>query len=317
MSPAADIGSAIVGSLPSLAILAAAVAYAVRINTLSKQRRPVPLWRQGFFLAGLVVLMIAYVSPLEGLADELLTYHMIQHLLIMDVAALLFVLGLTGPIMQPLLVRRPFRWLRHLANPIVALLIWATLLYVWHIPALYQAATFDSDFVHALQHLCFFTAGLAFWMSLLGPLPKPAWFGAAASAGFVFGVRLVGAVLANVLMWSGSVLYGRYSAGEAERGISGLSDQGTAGVVMMAESTVITLAILTWLLLQWARRDSERQELLDLAHQRGVELDPARAQRAVDAGQGARLRERIEAGTVPGASAVPAGGGGEPAGGTR
>jgi putative membrane protein len=265
MNPAADIGSAIAGTLPSLAILVAAIAYAVRINTLSKAGRPVPLFRQLFFLAGLVVLMIAYVSPLEGLADELLTYHMIQHLLIMDVAALLFVLGLTGPVMQPLLVRRPFRWLRHLASPIVALFVWAGLLYIWHIPALYEAATFDSDFVHALQHLCFFTAGVAFWMSLLGPLPKPAWFNGAASAGFVFGIRLIGAVLANVLMWSGSVIYGRYSPGEAERGVTGLSDQGTAGVVMMLESTVITLAVLSWLVLRWARQDTERQELIDLA----------------------------------------------------
>ena len=78
-----------------------ATAKDIRINTLSKAGRPVPLSRQGFFLAGLIVLMVAYVSPLEGLADELLTYHMIQHLLIMDVAALLFVLGLTGPVMQP------------------------------------------------------------------------------------------------------------------------------------------------------------------------------------------------------------------------
>jgi putative membrane protein len=246
------------------------------------------------------VLMIAYVSPLEGLADELLTFHMIQHLLIMDVAALFFVLGLTGPVMQPLLAMRPFRWLRHLANPIVALVIWATLLYVWHIPALYQAATFDSPFVHALQHLSFFTAGIAFWMSLLGPLPKPAWFSGAAAAGFVFGIRLIGAVLANVLMWSGSVLYDRYSPTEAERGVSGLSDQGTAGVVMMGESTVITLAVLTWLVLRWARQDTERQELIDLAHDRGVDLDPSRAERAVTAGQGQRLRERIEASSAGG-----------------
>lgn len=299
MPALADIGSAVAASLPSLAILAAAVAYAIRINTLSREGRPVPLWRQLLFVAGLVALMIAYVSPLEGLADELLTYHMIQHLLIMDVAALFFVLGLTGPVLQPLLARRPWRWLRQLSSPLIALFVWAALLYLWHIPALYEAATFDSDVIHALQHLCFFTAGFAFWFSLLGPLPKPAWFNSAAAAGFAFGIRLIGAVLANVLMWSGSVIYGRYAAGQEERGISGLSDQGTAGVVMMAESTVVTLAVLTWLLLQWARRDTERQELLDLAHQRGVELDPDRAERAVAAGQGARLRERIEA-SAPG-----------------
>jgi putative membrane protein len=295
MLPVADLGTTIVDWLPSLSLVVVAIAYSTRILRLSAAGRPVPLWRQGFFLAGLTVLAVALISPIDRLADELLTFHMIQHLLIMDVAALFFVLGLTGPVMQPLLAMRGFRWMRHLANPILALGIWTALLYVWHIPALYEAATFDSDLVHGLQHICFFTAGLAFWMSLLGPLPKPAWFGGAASAGFVAGVRLVGAVLANVLMWSGSVLYDRYASGEAAHDVNPLTDQGTAGIVMMAESTVISLAVLTWLVLRWARQDTERQELLDLAASRGVELDPKRAERAVSAGQGQRLRDRIEA----------------------
>ena len=59
---------------------------------------------------------------------------------------------------------------------------------------------------------------------------------------------------------------------------------------MMVESTVITLGVLTWLFLRWAKQDTERQELLDLAAERGVELDPKRAERAVSAGQGERLR---------------------------
>ncbi len=293
----ADLGTTIAESLPLLSLLVVAIAYAARTLSLSGEGRPVPAWRQALFLAGLVVMAVAFVSPIDHLADELLAAHMVQHLLIMDVAALLLVLGLTGPLMQPLLAMRGFRWMRHLANPIVALGIWTVLLYAWHIPALYEAATFDSVLVHALQHVCFFMAGFTFWMSLLGPLPKPSWFGGAASAGFVAGIRLIGAVLANVLMWSGSVIYGRYGAGEAAHGISGLSDQGTAGVVMMAESTAVTIAVLAWLLLRWARHDTERQELLDLAVTRGFELDPKRAERAVSAGQGDRLRERIEAAT--------------------
>ena len=284
--------------LPPLSLIVIATAYAIRMIRLGDAGRPVPRWRQAFFLAGLLALAVAYVSPVDELSDEMLTWHMVQHLLIMDVAALFFVLGLTGPLLQPLLAMRGLRWLRHLANPIFALTVWTVLLYVWHIPALYEAATFDSDLVHALQHLCFFFAGVAFWMSLLGPLPKPSWFTGAASAGFVFAVRLIGAVLANVLMWSSSVIYARYAPGEAAHGISALSDQGLAGVVMMAESTVITLSILTWLVLRWAKHDTERQELLDLAAARGIDLDPARAQRAVTAGQGQRLRERIESGTV-------------------
>jgi cytochrome c oxidase assembly factor CtaG len=298
MIPVANLDSILAEWLPPLSLIVIAYAYARRMIHLGDQGRPVPRWRQGFFLAALIVLAVAYTSPIDRLSDELLTFHMIQHLLIMDIAALFFVLGLTGPLMQPLLALRGFRWVRHLANPVVALALWAALLYIWHIPALYETATFDSNLVHALQHLCFFFAGVAFWMSLIGPLPKPSWFTGAASAGFVVAVRLVGAVLANVLMWSSTVIYARYELPESQHDISPLTDQGTAGVVMMIESTVIAIAVLSWLVLRWAKQDTERQELLDLAAARGYELDPKRAERAVSAGQGDRLRERIEASAV-------------------
>ena len=298
MIPVASLDSLLAVWLPPVSLIVVATAYAIRMVHLADQGRPVPRWRQGFFLAGLIVLAIAYTSPIGTLADELLTFHMIQHLLVLDVAALFLVLGLTGPLMQPLLKMRGFRWIRFLGNPLIALGIWTLLLYVWHIPALYEAATFDSDIVHALQHLSFLFAGFGFWMSLIGPLPKPAWFSGGASAGFVAVVRLVGAVLANVLMWSSTVIYARYEGPATERGIEPLTDQGLAGVVMMGESTIIAIAVLSWLVLRWARQDTERQELLDLAAERGYELDPERAERAVVAGQGERLRERIEAGTT-------------------
>jgi cytochrome c oxidase assembly factor CtaG len=303
MIPVAALDSALADWLPPLSLIVVATAYAIRMIHLADQGRPVPRWRQGFFLAGLIVLAVAYTSPIDTLSDELLTVHMIQHLMIMDIAALFFVLGLTGPLMQPLLHLRGFRWIRFLGNPLIALALWALLLYTWHIPALYEAATFDSNLVHAMQHLCFFFAGVAFWMSLIGPLPKPSWFTGAASAGFVVAVRLIGAVLANILMWSSTVVYARYETPEAQHHIAPLTDQGLAGVVMMGESTVIAIAVLSWLVLRWAKQDTERQELLDLAAERGYELDPERAERAVSAGQGERLRERIEAEVVgPGAS---------------
>ena len=160
MIPVADLDSVLADSLPPISLIVAAFAYAIRMIRLSAEGRPVPLWRQALLPRRADrARRSRYVSPLDGLADELLTFHMIQHLLIMDVAALLFVLGLTGPLMQPLLAMRGFRWMRHLGNPLFALAIWTILLYAWHIPALYEAATFDSDLVHALQHLCFFFAG--------------------------------------------------------------------------------------------------------------------------------------------------------------
>jgi putative membrane protein len=278
--------------LAPLALVAVGAAYARRAATLRTAGRPVAIWRQVSFAAGLVLLVVADLPPIASLADELVVAHMVQHLLVADIAALLVTLGLTGPMLQPVLALRGLRWLRFFGNPLVALPLWALNLYLWHLSALYEGVL-TSDPLHLLQHAAFFGFGVAMWMPLFGPLPKPAWFGNAAMAIYVVVVRLAGAVLANVLAWSGSPLYDAYAAGEAEHGISPLADQGAAGMVMMVESGAVTLGVLAWIFFRWAREDSERQRLLDLADREGWDLDEARAGRAAAAGQGARLEERL------------------------
>jgi cytochrome c oxidase assembly factor CtaG len=212
--------------------------------------------------------------------------------LIADIAGLLISLGLTGPILAPLLARRPFAWLRVLGHPLVALPLWAANLYLWHLSTLYQGVL-DHPLLHLAQHACFFTFGLAMWLPLVGPLPKPAWFGDGAKLAYIIIVRLLGAVLANVFIWSGSVLYPDYGPGEADWGISPLADQGAAGNLMMIETGVVTLGLFIWLFFRAANRSTEKQELIELADAHGFDLDPGRAARAVAAGQGERLRERI------------------------
>jgi hypothetical protein len=115
---------------------------------------------------------------------------------------------------------------------------------------------------------------------------------------YVIVVRLGGAALANVLLWAGSPLYPDYAVGEAAHGITPLADQGAAGVVMMIEQGLVTMGLFAWLFFRAAQQSDERQALLDLAAERGVPLDEARAARAVAAGQGERLRERIAGGAV-------------------
>ena len=281
--------------LTPVAVVAAL--YAVRARSLALGGRPVPPWRQLSFAAGMLLILVALVSPLAALDDELVWVHMAQHLVLSDLAALLIVLGLTGPLLQPLLATRGLGWLRVLAHPAVALPLWLADLYLWHVPALYQAAL-SSQAVHALEHACFAGFGIAMWMALVGPLPKPAWFGNGARLIYVIVVRFGGAVLANVLLWAGSPLYPDYAAGEAAHAISPLADQGAAGVVMMIEQGLVTLGLFAWLFFRAAQQSDERQALLDLAAARGVPLDEARAARAVAAGQGERLRERIAAGPV-------------------
>ena len=121
------------------------------------------------------------------------------------------------------------------------------------------------------------------WMPVFGPLPKPEWFGAGWKVAYVIAVRFAGAILGNVLMWSGTVLYPIYAPGERYWDISPLADQSTAGAMMMVEGTFLALGVLAWVFFEVAREGIEKQRLLDLAHERGVELDeaprPARGRR--------------------------------------
>jgi cytochrome c oxidase assembly factor CtaG len=144
-----------------------------------------------------------------------------------------------------------------------------------------------------LEHTTFIFFGCMMWMPVFGPLPRPQWFTAGWKVGYVIAVRFTGAILGNVLMWSGTVLYTIYAPGERYWGVSPLADQSTAGVIMMVEGTFLALGVLAWVFFEAAREGSEKQRLLDLAHERGVVLDDERAQRAVSSGHGSRLEERI------------------------
>jgi cytochrome c oxidase assembly factor CtaG len=291
--PLAHVGGAAFEPLQIAAITLVAVAYWSRVRTLSREGRPVPAWRVACFASGLILGVAAFASPLDHLAEELLLAHMAQHLLIADLGALLIVLGLTGPLLQPLLAVRWLGWIRHLAHPLVALPLWAIDLCLWHLPVLYQGAL-AHDSVHALQHACFVGFGILMWMPLVGPLPQPSWFGLPAKIGYLIGVRFVGTALGNVFMWSNDVFYPDYASGEAHWHLSPLTDQSIAGVIMTTEGGFVTLGVLAWLFLLWAQQDTERQRLLDLAESRGVPLSEARAARAAAAGQGARLEEKIK-----------------------
>ena len=294
MSPSLAHVSGAFAPIEVFPITIAAVLYWHRAMVLSWDGRPVPAWRQICFGSGLALIAIALFSPIGHIADELVIAHMAEHLLIGDLATLLLVLGLTRSLLQPVLAIRVFNRLQVLTHPLVALPLWALNFYLWHIPALYDAA-YGTAPAHALEHTLFLFFGCLVWMPVFGPLPKPEWFTAAWKVGYVIAVRFAGAILGNVLMWSGTVLYPNYAAGERYWNISPIADQSTAGVLMMIEGTFLALGVLAWTFFEVAREGTERQRLLELAEERGFDLDERRAQRAVAAGHADLLEQRIVA----------------------
>ena len=264
----------------------AALAYALRARTLRQRGAPPARWRVLLFSTGILLLVAAFASPIAAIGeDELFSFHMLQHVLIGDLAPLCLLAGLSGPMLRPLLALTPVERLRVLANPVLALPIWALNLYVWHVPFLYEAAVHHS-FVHALEHVCFFGAGIVVWLPVLETLPAPEWFGTGPKLGYIAVVRLVETLLGNVFVWSGDVFYGVYDRGEQLWGISPLQDQGLAGAVMMIEGSLVTITALAWLFLRMAQEGELRQELLE----RG--LDPRTVRRAVRYGRAQELADR-------------------------
>ncbi len=307
LAVSADLSS--VYQLGPLAVIAGL--YAKRVRTLAEDGRPVPGWRQVCFYGGFVVIAAALTS-LGSASQQLLYMHMIEHLLLGDIAALLIVLGLTGPLIAPILRIRLFDRLRALAHPAIAFPLWAIDLYAWHAPVLYQAALRHAG-IHALEHACFLGFGINMWMCLVGPLPMPRWFGNLGKLLYIVAVRLAETVLGNIFLWSGTVFYPYYLHGDALHHISPLADQNIAGGIMMVEGSLLTLGLFCWLFLRTAREAEQRQELLDFARAHGLELSEARAARAVAAGRSAELRRRVEAAALARgpAAAPPPGAGAE------
>jgi len=269
--------------LASLAVIG--FLYYRRVRTLAERGTPVESWRQWCFGAGLASLFVVLASPVDALGEEqFLFVHMIQHIVIGDLAPLLMVAGLTGPILRPVLALPVIGRLRALGHPLVAFPIWAVNLYVWHLPFLYEAAL-HHDVVHALQHTMFFAAGALFWAAVLEPLPGPSWFGSGAKLVYIVVARLVGMILANVMLWSSSVWYSTYDHA-ARWGITPQSDQGIAGSTMMIVDSIVTISAIAWLFLKLAGESELKQQLIEEGH------DPALASRAVRYGRGKELASR-------------------------
>lgn len=273
-------------------ITIAVLYYWHRAMTLSWEGRPIPLWRQICFGSGFGLFAVALFSPVGSLAEDLVIFHMVEHLMIGDLSTLLVVLGLTRSVLQPILAIPLFNRMQVLASPIIAFSLWAANLFVWHLPVLYDAA-YGGSLIHGLQHGMFFSFGVLMWMPVFGPLPVPRWFGPGWKIIYVVVVRFTAGLLGNVLMWTSTVLYTRYGAGQESWGLPAIEDQGIAGVVMMMEGLVFILGMIVWTYYRASAQSMRKQELVDLAYLGGVEIAEERIERAVRSGHDQLLEDRI------------------------
>jgi len=239
-----------------------------------RRRRPdhAPWSRALLFVAGLALLVLPLVSPLDHVGDEeLLSAHMLQHVLIGDAAPALLVVAVRGPllffllpppVLRPLASFRPLRaFLSVLLRPLVSLGVWTVAFLGWHVPGAYDYAA-AHPFVHDLEHLTFVVAGTLAWTQLVDParrgrLRRPQ------RVFFALGMLAVAQPLVDVLLFTTGPVYPRYVGAH---GLSALTDQRLAGVVMMTEQLLSLGICVTLLLWPYLKERRERVRPPALSH---------------------------------------------------
>jgi cytochrome c oxidase assembly factor CtaG len=220
------------------------------------------------FVGSIIVVLIALVSPLDRLGEDyLFSAHMVQHLLLGDIAPLLVLLALSRVIMRPLTRRLQGveRALGPLAHPACALVLWLALIYFWHIPALYDAALNHSA-IHAIQHVSFFTAGVLVWWPLIQPVPMRNRLTGMWTFGYIGAAKLGLASLGMYLTWTSTVAYTYYEHVPRIWGLSAISDENVGGAIMMVEQSLLLVSVLAVLfgrMLVQSEQEELRRERLE------------------------------------------------------
>jgi putative membrane protein len=221
--------------------------------------------RVAAFAGGILVLFIALCSPIDTLGEErLFTLHMVQHLLLADVAPILLLLGLTRAFLRPAVRRlRPVEEaLGPLAHPIVALVALVATMWFWHLPAMYELAL-DHPWAHALEHAMFFSTGVAFWWFLIEPVPPRHRLTGAPSIAYLSSAKLLMGALGVVLAFSPNAIYDTYKDAPRAWGMSAVTDLNVGGLEMMLEQSlvlVVVFAIAFSRMLERSERDQQRRE---------------------------------------------------------
>jgi len=219
------------------------------------------------FATGSLALIVALSPPLDEWSERWLAAHMVQHELLMVVAAPLFAVGapLVGILWaMPSTVRHtlvgtiqrtplPVVW-RALTTPSTAFILYGLALWIWHLPALYDEAL-EHEAVHAIQHLCFFGTAALFWWGLVHGRQGRMGYGAAVV--YLFVTALHGGVLGALLTVSPRVWYAPYLSPHPA-GLTALEDQQLAGLLMWVPGGLAFVGGALFLLAAWLRQSDRR-----------------------------------------------------------
>lgn len=246
----------------------AAAGYLFLVLRLRSRGGTVKAGRAWAWALGLASVFVALQSPLSAVAEgRSLAAHMVQHVLLMSIAAPLLLVGLyprllvpiTRPLLPAMLSRRvPSLLMRLVSEPMFTFGAWLLVLYLWHVPAIYGLALHSEPW-HVAEHLSLMIAGTLFWLPVIDPLVNLKRMPPLRRIAYLGAGQAATAVLAAVLVWWPEPIYMHYQGANEVWGVSPQVDQQVAGGLMMVVEMVAALWATTWIALGTLGRAPLRQ----------------------------------------------------------
>jgi cytochrome c oxidase assembly factor CtaG len=251
-----------------IALVGYAVIYGLRWRTSRREggARAAGTWRAVAWAGGLLAIFVALISPIDAMSEQMASFHMVQHLLLADIAPILLTVALTKHLLRPL--TRRIQWLERKAgpfgHPVFGVVAYVGAMWLWHIPYFYDAALAHSG-IHILEHLCFTVAGLIYWWHLLSPIRSRMRLGGMGPVLYMGSTKILVGLLGIVLAFSPTLLYD-YTG--THLGLSPLDDQHVAGLIMALEQSIVMGIAIVYLfvrMLAESDREDERAERYEAA----------------------------------------------------
>lgn len=265
----------------ALALAAAGALYIRALRVLAGRRVRVPRLQQAAFWTGLALSGAGLFSPIDRLADDLLSAHMAQHLLIAELGAPLLLIGLRSPVLLFMLPRAALKSLARrrrlrsvlalLARPLVAVPLYVVVLYTWHLGFMFEGAL-RNEALHVLQHWSFVGISLLVWWSALEPnrrqLRGELW-----KIVHILGARMGGMMLGMAFLVMRAPAYaGYYGERAREHGLSPLADQQAAGGMMLSLDALIVVGALCFFF--WRASEDDKRREAEAVPPRGPVVAP-------------------------------------------
>jgi cytochrome c oxidase assembly factor CtaG len=212
------------------------------------------------FLGGMALVLIALCSPIDRLAEQLFFMHMTQHLLLLDLAPILVLLGLTKVLLRPVTRRlvRVERAVGPLAHPVFAIALYVATMAAWHIPAMYDAAL-EHPVLHVLEHVTFGIAGGLYWWHLLSPIRARRRLGGMGPVVYMLATKVLVGLLGILLTFAPDAIYDFYERSPEYWGLSHGTDQAVGGLIMALEQSIVMGIALVFLFVR-ALAESDRED---------------------------------------------------------